>query len=155
MIFVRYSDSIVPWYNDSIVPFDITRLTLSPMSTILQVAILYVESEKGVSAMSTVVRSHQMEAVEAVEKPPKGKPRAPQSGKEAILEVLARAADDSGFLARMAENPEEALAEYYVLTWEERAALASGDIKKIEGWVGKLDKRLATWLWCRLQQEKW
>ena len=36
---------------------------------------------------------------------------------------------------------------------QERAALASGDIKKIESWVGKLDKRLATWLWCRLQQE--
>jgi len=155
MIFVGYCDSIVLWYNAVIVPFDITRLNLSPMLTTLQVGILYVESEKGVNAMATVVRSHQMEAVEAVEKPPKGKPRAPQSGNEAILEVLARAADDTEFLARMAENPEEALAEYYVLTWEERAALASGDIKKIEGWVGKLDKRLATWLWCRLQQEKW
>jgi len=41
------------------------------------------------------------------------------------------------------------------LTTEERAALASGDIRKIESWVGKLDKELATWLWCRLSQEKW
>ena len=76
-------------------------------------------------------------------------------GKEAILAVLARAADDSKFLARLADNPTEALNEYYTLTHEEMAALASGDIKKIEGWLGKLDERHATWLWCRLSQEKW
>ena len=76
-------------------------------------------------------------------------------GKEVILAVLARAADDSQFLARLANNPAEALREYYTLTQEELAALASGDIKKIEGWLGKLDKRHATWLWCRLSQEKW
>ena len=75
--------------------------------------------------------------------------------RETMLAVLARAADDSEFLARLAENPAEALSEYYILTAEELAALASGDIKKIEGWVGKLDKRHATWLWCRLSQEKW
>jgi len=76
-------------------------------------------------------------------------------GKQAILAVLARAADDSEFLARLAEKPGEALAEYYTLTHEELAALISGDIKRIESWVGKLDKRHATWLWCRLSQEKW
>lgn len=76
-------------------------------------------------------------------------------GKEVILAVLERAAEESEFLARLADDPSEAFAEYYTLTSEERAALASGDIKKIEGWVGKLDKRLATWLWCRLSQEKW
>lgn len=72
-----------------------------------------------------------------------------------ILAVLARAADDSQFLARLAENPSEALSEYYTLTQEELAALISGDIRKIEGWLGKLDERHATWLWCRLSQEKW
>ena len=76
-------------------------------------------------------------------------------GREAILAVLARAADDSQFLAQLAENPTEALSGYYTLTQEEVAALVSGDIKKIEEWVGKLDKRHATWLWCRLSQEKW
>ncbi len=76
------------------------------------------------------------------------------SGKEAILEILGRAADDHKFLARLAENPANALKEYQ-LTSEERAALASGDIKRIEAWCGKLDKRLSTWIWCRLQQEKW
>jgi len=72
-----------------------------------------------------------------------------------ILAVLARAADDSEFLARLAENPGEALGEYYTLTQEEITALISGDIKKIEGWLGKLDQRHATWLWARLSQEKW
>ena len=76
------------------------------------------------------------------------------TGKEAILEVLARAADDPKFLARLAENPSKVLQEYG-LNSEERAALASGDLRRIESWVGKLDKRLSTWIWCRLQQEKW
>jgi bifunctional DNA-binding transcriptional regulator/antitoxin component of YhaV-PrlF toxin-antitoxin module len=75
--------------------------------------------------------------------------------KEEVLAVLKRAANESEFLARLADDPHEALKEYYSLTSEERAALASGDIKKIESWVGKLDKELATWLWCRLSQEKY
>jgi hypothetical protein len=76
-------------------------------------------------------------------------------GREEVLAVLKRAATESEFLARLADDPHEALKEYYSLTSEERAALASGDIKKIESWVGKLDKELATWLWCRLSQEKY
>jgi hypothetical protein len=102
--------------------------------------------------MATIPTTHKGKAAEGVQKPPA---KTHKSGKEAILEILARAADDTDFLAQLADNPEKALSEYYVLSWEERAALASGDIKKIEGWVGKLDKRLATWLWCRLSQEKW
>ena len=82
------------------------------------------------------------------------KKEAAASGKDAILEVLARAADDHKFLARLAEDPAKVLKEYD-LNPEERAALASGDLRKIESWVGKLDKRLSTWIWCRLQQEKW
>jgi len=82
-------------------------------------------------------------------------PKERAKRREAILAVLARAADDSQFLAQLADNPTEALSGYYTLTREEVAALVSGDIKKIEGWVGKLDKRHATWLWCRLSQEKW
>lgn len=76
------------------------------------------------------------------------------SGKEAILEILGRAADDHAFLARLADNPANVLKNYE-LTSEESAAVASGDIKRIEAWCGKLDKRLSTWIWCRLQQEKW
>jgi hypothetical protein len=81
------------------------------------------------------------------------KEKAP-SGKEAILEILAKAADDHKFLARLAEDPVKVLKTYN-LTSEEKAALASGDLRRIESWVGKLDKRLSTWIWCRLQQEKW
>ena len=84
---------------------------------------------------------------------PEEEKKAP-SNEETILEVLARAADDHKFLARLAENPAKVLREYD-LTSEERAALASGDLRRIESWVGKLDKRLSTWIWCRLQQEKW
>jgi len=75
--------------------------------------------------------------------------------REELIAVLERAANESEFLARLAEDPHEALKEYYCLTAEERTALASGDIRTIESWVGKLDKKLATWLWCRLSQEKW
>jgi hypothetical protein len=77
------------------------------------------------------------------------------AGREEVLGVLRRAATESEFLARLADDPQEALKEYYSLGSEERAALASGDIRKIESWVGKLDKKLATWLWCRLSQEKY
>ena len=75
--------------------------------------------------------------------------------KEAILAVLGRAADDPKFFSRLSGDTHETLKEYYHLTSEQRAALASGDIQKIERWVGKLDERLATWLWCRLSQEQW
>jgi precorrin-6B methylase 1 len=77
------------------------------------------------------------------------------AGREELVAVLRRAATESDFLARLAEDPQEALKEYYALTGEEVAALASGDIKRIESWVGKLDEKLATWLWSRLAQEKW
>jgi formate dehydrogenase alpha subunit len=76
------------------------------------------------------------------------------SAVNAVLAVLDRAARDNAFLARLAENPAEALKDYE-LTAEERAALASGDIRKVESWVGKLDERLKTWLVLRLSQEKW
>ena len=76
------------------------------------------------------------------------------SAVNAVLAVLDRAAQDNAFLARLAESPTEALKDYN-LTAEERAALASGDIRKIESWLGKLDERLRTWLILRLSQEKW
>lgn len=75
------------------------------------------------------------------------------SAVNAILAVLDRAAQDNAFLARLAENPTDALKDYE-LTIEERAALAIGDIRKIEAWTGKLDERLKMWLVLRLAQEK-
>jgi len=70
------------------------------------------------------------------------------------LAILAKAASDSVFLSRLAENPGQVLQDYD-LNQEERAALASGDLQRIESWVGKLDERLLTWPLCRLSQEKW
>jgi hypothetical protein len=78
-----------------------------------------------------------------------------EAERQDLLAVLKRAVTDSGFLARLAANPQAALREYRSLTAEEKAALASGDIRRVEAWVGKLDKELSTWLWCRLSQEKW
>ena len=88
--------------------------------------------------------------VEVIRKEEKQRP----AGKEAVLAVLAKAADDHKVLAQLAEDPYKVL-EGYDITLEQRAALACGDLQQIESWVGKLDKRLSTWVWCRLQQEKW
>jgi len=95
------------------------------------------------------------EAADRLIKAPIIVPRDGLAGSWAVLSVLARAADEPEFMARLADDSSEALKEYYTLTQEEKAALASGDIRKIESWVGKLDKRLSTWLWHRLSQEKW
>jgi predicted molibdopterin-dependent oxidoreductase YjgC len=71
-----------------------------------------------------------------------------------MLAVLDRASQDNAFLAALAANPAEALAAYDLST-EEKAAIASGDISKIESWTGPLDDRLKIWLSNRLSQERW
>jgi formate transporter len=81
-------------------------------------------------------------------------PAALDTGGKAILAVLSKARDDTNFLARLADNPEQTLKDYD-LTSEEKAALASGDIRWIESKLGTLDKPLRTWLTARLAQEKW
>jgi len=55
-----------------------------------------------------------------------------EAERQDLIAVLRRAANESEFLAQLAENPHEALKEYEALTAEERAALASGDIRRIE-----------------------
>ena len=75
-------------------------------------------------------------------------------GGEVLLAVLAKARDDGHFLARLAEDPTEAL-KGYDLTSEEKTALSSGDIRWIESKLGVLDEPLRTWLTARLAQEKW
>jgi len=71
-----------------------------------------------------------------------------------LVSVLARARDDSAFLARLAENPDKTLADYD-LPAQAKAALASGDVQWLESRVGSLDEPLRTWLVSRLSQEKW
>jgi hypothetical protein len=70
------------------------------------------------------------------------------------LDVLERAASDPSFIAQLTHNSLEALVPYD-LTWREKAALLSGDVRWIEAHVGKLSARLRTWLECRLEQEVW
>jgi formate/nitrite transporter len=72
----------------------------------------------------------------------------------ALISVLAKARDDSAFLARLSDNPDKAL-EGYNLTSETKAALASGDLHWLESKIGCLDEPLRTWLTSRLSQEKW
>jgi hypothetical protein len=74
--------------------------------------------------------------------------------KGAVLDVLNRAAHDDGFIAQLTYQGSEALNGYN-LTWQEAAALVSGDIRWIEAHVGKLDGVLSIWPRCRLQQEIW
>ncbi len=74
---------------------------------------------------------------------------------EVMRSVLTRACEDAHFLARLAQDPASALAEYGTLGAPERAALASGDVRWLESRLGKLDKRLLTWPTARLAQEKW
>lgn len=71
-----------------------------------------------------------------------------------MLRVLDRAAEDDSFIAQLAYHGDQAL-QAYNLTWQEKAALLSGDIAWIEARLGKLNARLRTWLECRLQQEIW
>jgi len=73
---------------------------------------------------------------------------------EEIVRVLVRAAEDNGFIARLTHDGEQALRPYS-LTWREKAALLSGDIRWLEAHLGKLNARLRTWPECRLQQEIW
>jgi formate/nitrite transporter len=73
---------------------------------------------------------------------------------KALISVLARARDDNKFLAKLADNPNQALKAYN-LTSEAKAALESGDIHWLESRVGTLDEPLRTWLTSRLTQEKW
>jgi hypothetical protein len=77
-----------------------------------------------------------------------------QVSRGGILDVLDRASRDNQFVAQLTHHGPEALAQYD-LTWQEKAALLSGDIRWIEAHVGKLNAQQRTWLECRLEQEIW
>jgi hypothetical protein len=74
--------------------------------------------------------------------------------RDEVLRVLERAADDPDFIAQLTRRGSEALSDYH-LSAQAKAALISGDVRWIQGHVGKLDERLMTWLDCRLGQEIW
>ncbi len=72
------------------------------------------------------------------------------AAREAILGTLARNADSSGALPSLTARAAPDL--FYTLTRDELAALAKGNVKQIERWVGKLDGCRARWLWSRLSE---
>ena len=74
--------------------------------------------------------------------------------RDAVMAVLNRAAEDTGFIAELSEEGSEALRDY-TLSWEEKAALVSGDQAWLEAHFGKLNEKQRTWLECRLEQERW
>lgn len=71
-----------------------------------------------------------------------------------IIRVLERAAQDDHFIALLTHHGHAAL-QSYDLSWQEKAALLSGDIRWIEAHLGRTSPRLRTWLECRLEQERW
>jgi len=71
-----------------------------------------------------------------------------------VLELLARASADDRFLAQLSDDFRFAVRDYD-LTEEEKAALASGDIRRIEDHVGPLKPSLRRWLDCRVQQDRY
>ena len=77
----------------------------------------------------------------------------PENNVAAMLSVLYRASQDSAFMDWLSRHAEAALQEYN-LKDEEKAAIISGDVQKIEPLVGKLDERLKTWLKARQAQGK-
>jgi len=78
---------------------------------------------------------------------------APASHKDAMIAALHRASADSAFRAQIARDAAAALKEYG-LNEAERAAVASGDVEKIEPITGRLDERLRTWFTARQAQAK-
>jgi formate/nitrite transporter len=113
---------------------------------------VYARLENSVSGtLSDTVRTQLEELIHAKQEQT---PALLDTGGQALLTVLSRASKDNDFMVRLSQNPEEALQEYR-LTNEEKAALASGDIRWIESRIGKLEEPLRTWLNARLAQEKW
>ena len=108
------------------------------------------EKEEKQTQLSEIVRAQLEELIRTKLE----EPHALDTSGKALLEVLSKAKNDDCFLARLAENPTEAL-KGYDLTLEEKAALASGDIRWIESKLGVLEEPLKSWLNARLAQEKW
>jgi predicted molibdopterin-dependent oxidoreductase YjgC len=77
----------------------------------------------------------------------------PENGIAAMISALYHASQDSSFMSRLVRDPALTLREYN-LKDEERAAVASGDVNKIEALTGRLDERLRTWFIARQAQEK-
>ncbi len=78
-----------------------------------------------------------------------------QEKRKAILAALAKASDGSElFGANPIQIPGQP-QDYYTLSRDEMEALVSGDMAKIEAWVGNMDKNHAARLLHWLIKERW
>ena len=77
----------------------------------------------------------------------------PENNVAAMISALYRAYQDSDFMSQLARDPSAALKEYN-LKDEERAAIAGGDVKKIEALTSRLDERIRVWLMARQARGK-
>jgi hypothetical protein len=70
--------------------------------------------------------------------------------RNALLAALTKAQADNNANVSIPNEPNSEGDGYYILTKEELTALLSGNIEKIENWVGSLDRmhatRLLRWL---------
>ena len=76
--------------------------------------------------------------------------------KEAVLAVLIRATEDTGFYGQLAEDYATALKEYD-LTPQETAAIGTGDVRWIESYTGaKVEQQLMERVFIPLlSRERW
>jgi hypothetical protein len=77
----------------------------------------------------------------------------PENNIAAMISALYRAYQDSAFTAQLARDPAAALKGYN-LKDEERSAIASGDVKKIETLTGRLEEHIRVWLTARQARKK-
>jgi len=82
------------------------------------------------------------------------KPASTAVNEDEILRVLDRAAQDPGFIADILKRGSAALRGYS-LTLREKAALVTGDMRWLEGHIGRLSDQECTLLNCVLQREAW
>jgi len=75
------------------------------------------------------------------------------TGRWAILSALEKVAETSDGCGCTPNNGEQQLEEYYRISGEERTALATRDIHRIQTMLGKMDRRLSKWLLYRLSSE--
>ena len=75
------------------------------------------------------------------------------TGRLAILSALERIAEASDVEGHIPNDVNLCLKEYYRLTGDERTALATRDIRRIQTMLGKMDRRLSKWLLYRLSAE--
>ena len=78
-----------------------------------------------------------------------------QERRKAILAALAKASGNSDLLEGDFVLPSGGPQEYYTLSRDEIVALISGNMEKIEAWVGRMDKNHAARLLRWLIKEKW